>query len=101
MMLVSANGKIEYSNQAANELFGYDREELHGKDHNALIPERYVRKHAEHMSDYVKRPSRRPMGGHLRTAAVRKDTTEFLISASLTAIETQTGTVVMCTIRAS
>ena len=100
MMLVSASGKIEYTNVAASELFGYEMGELQGMDHNALVPLRFTKKHTAHMAEYVQNPSRRPMGGHLRTAAIRKDSTEFLIRASLTAIETLAGPVVMCTIRA-
>jgi protein-histidine pros-kinase len=99
MMLISANGTIEYGNRAASELFGYSEGQLEGLHHDVLVPDRYSQKHAEHMSEYVASPSRRPMGGHVRTPALRKDSTEFLIRASLTAIETQSGTFVMCTIR--
>ena len=100
MMLISESGIIEYSNQAAYELFGYEQNELHGKDHNVLVPSRFTKKHTMHVEDYIQHPSRRPMGGHLRTPAIRKDATEFLIRASLTAITTQSGSIVMCLIRA-
>jgi PAS domain S-box-containing protein len=100
MMLITENGIIEYSNQAACELFGFEAGELHGLDHEVIVPMRYKNKHAVHVEDYIQNPSRRPMGGHLRTAALRKDSTEFLIRASLTAINAESGTVVMCLIRA-
>ncbi len=100
MMLVSSQGIIEYGNVAASDLFGYGPGELEGLQHDVLVPYRFLKKHAEHMTEYIANPSRRPMGGHVRTPAIKKDSTEFLIRASLTAIETQSGTVVMCTIRA-
>ena len=100
MMLISEKGVIEYSNQAACEMFGFETGELHGLDHDVIVPSRYKKKHAVHVDDYIQNPSRRPMGGHLRTAALRKDSTEFLIRASLTAVNTASGTIVMCLIRA-
>ena len=99
MLLVRQSGVIEQANSAARELFGYDREELIGKDVTILMPERFREQHAVHRIDYVRDPQRRQMGSHVETPAQRKDGTEFLIRASLSAITTSNGLLITCAIR--
>lgn len=99
MLLVSEDGRISMANQAAYELFGYDRDDLEDADILSLIPVRYRELHNAHREEYVHNPRRRTMGEHLDTPAVRKSGEEFRIRASLSAVQTPTGLIVMCSVR--
>jgi len=99
MILVAESGAVDYANQAACELFGYEPGELHGVDLTTLVPPRFRDKHREHRQEYIDDPKRRQMGEHLETPAVRKDGSEFPIRAALSAISTPTGLVIICAIR--
>jgi len=100
MILVSADGTITYANTAATEMFGYEKNELHGKDLLNLVPQRFREHHTEHRMAYMEDPQRRQMGEHLETPAIRSDGTEFIIRAALSAIDSPTGMIVACAIRA-
>jgi PAS domain S-box-containing protein len=100
MFLVRQNGEIDQANIAALELFGYTKDELVGRDIIHLVPLRFREQHGEHREEYVRDPQRRQMGSHLETPALRKDGTEFLIRASLSAINTPNGLLITCAIRA-
>jgi PAS domain S-box-containing protein len=99
IMLVTETGEIEYANLAAQELFGYEKGEAQGHHVSELVPPRYRDRHGAHISEYVADPKRREMGVHLETPAVRKDGTEFLIRAALSAMTTPSGMIITCVIR--
>ena len=62
MISVSQNGKIVRVNLMAVSLFGYTQKEFLGMNFDALVPERYRHKHAQHRDDFVLHPHRRMMG---------------------------------------
>ncbi|MGV3618509.1 MAG: PAS domain S-box protein [Fimbriimonas sp.] len=99
MLLVSEQGRISMANQAAYELFGYEPDGLDDTNILSLIPTRYWDVHNTHRLEYVHNPQRRSMGEHLDTPALRRNGEEFRIRASLSAITTPTGLIVMCSIR--
>lgn len=99
MIVVSETGTLEFINSRACELFGYERGELEGQNVAILVPPRLSDVHRHHREKYVSDPMRREMGEHLETPAVRKDGSEFLIRATLSAIESPSGLVVVCAIR--
>ena len=101
IVLVSANGFIEFANQAAHDLFGYFGSEMEGLSHSALIPLRYRDKHDELSTGFLKEPARKRMGLHLETPAVNKLGDEFPICASISAVESSDGPIVMCVVRAA
>lgn len=100
IILVTENGSIEYANTAAQELFGYEKDELVGKSISVLVPPVFRSGHGEHIAEYIGNPMRREMGEHLDTPAVAKDGTEFPVRAALSAITTPTGMLVTCVVRA-
>lgn len=100
MILVSVEGLITYANLAATEMFGYAQDELRGKDLLCLIPNRFRERHTEHRIAYMEEPQRRQMGEHLETPAVHCDGTEFIVRAALSAIDSPTGMIIACAIRA-
>ena len=99
ILLTSENGTITTSNSAAHELFGYEPGEQIGLHVSVLVPERFRADHVEHQRSFIGSPSRRMMGEHLSTPARKKDGREIMIRASLSAIQTPTGLVVMCAVR--
>lgn len=100
ILLTSESGMITTANDAAHELFGYGAGTLPGLHVSELVPTRFRAEHFEHQRGYVASPSRRMMGEHLSTPAVKASGEEMLVRATLSAIPTPTGLVVMCALRA-
>ncbi len=99
MFVVNESGVIENLNQAAAELFGYDKDELRGKPITTLIPERYRMIHHAHREHYFDEPTRRKMGEHSSTIALNKAGKEFAIAATLSAIKVESGYNALCIVR--
>lgn len=62
MILVNQEGKIEFSNSQAEDMFGYTKEELLGQLVEKLMPEKAAKVHPQHRDNYFKSPRIRPMG---------------------------------------
>ena len=99
LLIVDQDGRITLANRVCEELFGYSEGELEGQDLAVLTPPKLRYRHRIHRDQYFSSPTRREMGEHLQTPAVRKDGGEFLIRASLSAIKGPNGPVVTCVIR--
>lgn len=99
IIIVKCDGSIMLVNSQAEKIFGYQREELLGKDIEILVPERFRGKYPRHRSDYFKNPHARPMGAGLDLAGKRKDGTEFPLEISLSPLDTAEGTLAMAAIR--
>ncbi len=96
---VSSDGRIALVNAQAERLFGYSRGELEGQPVELLVPERVRGVHPGHRSGYFANPEARPMGAGQELAGRRKDGSEFPAEISLSAIETEEGTLVSAAIR--
>jgi len=83
VVIVDRSARIVIVNRQAEEMFGYDREELLGKPIEALIPQRYHGAHVHHRDQYIHDPRTRPMGAGLELFARRKDGSEFQVEISL------------------
>jgi PAS domain S-box-containing protein len=99
IIIVKCDGSIMLVNSQAEKIFGYQREELLGKDIEILIPERFRGKHPGHRTDFFKNPRAKPMGAGLELAGKRKDGKEFPLEISLSPLETDEGTLAMAAIR--
>lgn len=99
ILLVNEEGVIEYANEEAERLFGYGSHELANGTVAQLIPQRFHGLHAQHRADYLAAPSKRRMGDHYGTPALRKDGTEFLTATTLSAMKTPQGQVVTVIVR--
>jgi len=95
VVIVDSSGTILLVNTTAEHMFGYSREELIGKPHAVLIPERLRKVHEEHQAHYFAEPRIRPMGELLDLAGRRRDGSEFPVEISLSFIETINGVLVM------
>ena len=83
IVAINDSGKIVYTNEKLDELFGYDYGELIGRDLELLVPQKLRHIHRQHQSDYIQQPHVRPMGSGMDLRGVRKDGVEFPIEAGL------------------
>jgi PAS domain-containing protein len=62
IVIASRDGRISIVNRQAELLFGYEREELLGRQIEMLLPDRARAQHASHRAQYASAPTVRPMG---------------------------------------
>jgi sigma-B regulation protein RsbU (phosphoserine phosphatase) len=99
IVLVDSEGRILLFNTQAEELFGYQEDELLEKPVEVLIPERFREKHVWHRAAYAAEPRSRPMGLGLDLFGLRRDGSEFPVEISLSPVQTKKGLLVMAIIR--
>ena len=99
IFVTDAAGVIRDANPRAAELFGYAPFELAGKPIEALVPERFRKRHPGHRENYNAHPRARQMGAALNLFGLRKDGTEFPVDIMLKPIETAAGPVVLSFVR--
>jgi PAS domain S-box-containing protein len=99
MLGIDASGIIQVVNKQAEEVFGYDREELIGQPVEILIPGSVRGRHVGHRVAYLQRPEIRQMAADLEPKARRKDGSLFPISVSLATVEDKDGQLVIAAVR--
>jgi PAS domain S-box-containing protein len=83
IVIVNKSQIIVATNNAANELFGYQEEELYGQHLDILIPKKYHSNHHKHVSGFMKTSDKRQMGHNRDLYGCRKDGTQFPVEAGL------------------
>jgi PAS domain S-box-containing protein len=99
IVIADSHGRILYLNQLAEELSGYQREELVGLTVETLVPERHRGAHLDHRAGYESKPHARPMGSGLALQLLRKDGIEHPVDIALSPIETEVGRIIVTAIR--
>jgi protein-histidine pros-kinase len=99
IIIVNSEGLILQTNTQAEKIFGYSGKELIGKSVDILIPERFRKSHDEHLKSFIAEPRIRLMGSELELYGLRKDGTEFPVDIALGYIETESGIIVLSTVR--
>ena len=99
IVVVDANGYIQFTNLAAEEMFGYTKAELAALHVRSLVPSNVQDEHLAHRQAYMANPKRRRMGEHYGTSARRKDGTEFSAVITLNMSSGAQGDFVTCVIR--
>lgn len=96
---VGGNGRIVLVNQHAEELFGYERDELEDHELDLLVPERFRKMHPRYRANYFKAPYAREMGADIELFGMRKDGSEFPAEISLSSIEWHGQTIATAAVR--
>ena len=77
IVAVDRGGTIVQANSQAQELFGYERDELIGQKVEMLVPESYRRQHDQHRENFAHAPRTRRMGADLDLYGRRRNGSEF------------------------
>lgn len=83
LIVTNKTGQIIVSNPRANEMFGYDTDELNGLMIENLIPMPLREKHVHDRGNYNQNPRKRSMGIGMNLLALRKDNSTFPVEISL------------------
>lgn len=99
MILVDRDGRIVSVNTQAEQLFGYDRQELVGAPIERLMPENVRRMHEAHLKGYVAAPHARQMGNGQELAGLKRDGTRFPAEIALSPVDTPEGQMFLAAVR--
>ncbi|MHC1759030.1 MAG: PAS domain S-box protein [Negativicutes bacterium] len=92
ILMMNPAGRISYWNPAAEEIFGYTKEEAMGESlHVLLAPQRYHDEHQTKFSDFLRTGRGEGVGATSEMAARHKDGHEIAIELSLSSIQLHDG----------
>ncbi|MEX1192227.1 MAG: PAS domain S-box protein [Brumimicrobium sp.] len=91
LILVDNKGVIIENNSTAEELFGFEENELIGKKIEVLVPSKARDKHIDHRKTYHEKPVKRSMGSAMRLNGQRKDGSVFPVEVSLNPFKDDNG----------
>lgn len=95
IIVVNQKQVIVATNSSAEEMFGYQKDELIGKPLETLIPKRYHHNHDAHVDNFIAKSRKRQMGQGSDLYGVGKDGHEFPVEAGLNPFELYGSTYVM------
>jgi len=99
VLVVDERGRIDLSNRAAEEMFGYGRDSLTGMSVDVLVPDGLRHVHRGHRAAFAATPQTRPMGMGLDLWARRADGSEFPVQISLSPVTFGQGPRVVAIVR--
>ena len=82
-MVVNQDLQIVSMNKRAEELFGYEPEELIGKPLSSIIPSKYKKKHGVHVQDFFKDGKQKRMAEGRALKGLKKSGEEFPLEVGL------------------
>lgn len=99
MVIVGPDGRIMLANARTDQMFGYPREDLLGREIEMLMPPRLRGAHERHRAGFFAKPGARRMGAGLELWGQRRDGTVFPLDVSLSPLQTEQGVLVSAAIR--
>lgn len=99
VIAIDESGSILLVNQQTEDLFGYPRSELLGRQIELLLPERFRARHIGQREHYFADPQLRPMGEKLDLWGRHRSGREFPVEISLAPLRTDAGLLVTATVR--
>jgi PAS domain S-box-containing protein len=99
MVIVDQTGQIVLVNRQMENVFGYARDEMLGKQIEMFVPRVHRSQHPKHRDAYFSDPKTRPMGASLDLSGLKKDGSQFPCEISLSPLRTDEGTFVTAAIR--
>lgn len=99
IVVVNADGKIIWVNNAVIKLLHYQPKELLGRSIECLLPKRYREKHIPIRNSYIKHPSTRSMNAGSGLWALDKNNDEIPVAIELNHYEDLGETHTVCSIR--
>jgi hypothetical protein len=99
IVAVEPRGTIVLVSAQAERLFGWPRDALIGQPVDVLVPDAARTVHPGHRDRYFAHARPRPMGAGSQLAGRRRDGSEFPAEISLSAVETEDGTLVSAAVR--
>jgi len=99
VVVADEQDSIAYVNVQALQLFGHTRNEMVGKDVEALMPERFREAHRTRRAKFHERPHRRTMGADAEMFALTKEGKEIPIELSVSHLMTARGPMIVSSIR--
>lgn len=91
IIVTDDKGFITRVNPSAEQLFGYEKNELIGQKIEILIPKRLTNKHNTQREKYENNPHARKMGAEMELFALKKNGTEFPVEISLSPYSSNEG----------
>jgi PAS domain S-box-containing protein len=98
IVVVARDGHIHLVNASAEQLFGYSRQELLGRDVESLLPKRFATSHPAYRAAFNRKAETRRMGLGREVCGRRKDGSEFEAEIGLSALQRDTRSFTMATV---
>ncbi len=98
LLLIDHNSQIRMTNEALDQMFGYEPEELLGRSLEELVPDSQRNPHLIKRIEFMRDPKTRPMGQCGNLTGQRKDRTLFPVDISLAAFTLGEGQFVQATV---
>lgn len=91
LLVINAEARISFLNDAAEKILGYDQGELLGQSVDILVPDRVRGQHAALRRMFTDSPRERPMGAGRDLVARRRDGSELPVEIGLKPIRAMDG----------